>query len=307
MEAATQNDLIEELSLSGFASIPVGHFAQFFPMNRNIKRLEIRGISVGGGETATTTAVAHNNTMDNALQTLRIEGATHFTEDAARKFIHLVLHPSNQNLVELELSSHGSLGTGSVQFDNDNVVAPTFFRALLEKPTIKRLGLLDYCSTNHFEIIMNASTKIEAFSVKFDRSSGKAKMVTLTRTLSKMKHLLELNLAVPYHVVPLYSEEDKNNFVRSVEQHTNLTTVTLQDAGNRFTPAQQQKLRTFGNRNVMLRELICASNKLNTPAPPQVPHFLATCHDCPAAALALLVSRKDKVGPPESQKRMGDA
>jgi len=52
----------------------------------------------------------------------------------------------------------------------------------------------------------------------------------------------------------------------------------------------------------MLPELIRTSNKLGTPAPPGIPRVLTTCQNCPNAALALLVSLKDKVGPRQSQK-----
>jgi len=82
-----------------------------------------------------------------------------------------------------------------------------------------------------------------------------------------------------------------------------MTTVSLPDPVNDyFTPAQQQTLRTCGKRNAMrrdamFRELIRASDQVNTPVPPLVPHFLATyCRNCPAAAFALVLSLKDKMG-----------
>jgi len=252
-------------------------------MNRNIKRLDIRGCTVVAGVDTSTTTVL-NNIDVNALQTLHISTSTTFTEEAAREIICLVLHPSNQNLVELEL--------GSIVFGNDSVVASEFFDALLGKATIKRLTVDQGC-LSHFNIVVKVATKVEALSVDIGlRDVGEANPPrcpeVLTRTLPKMKHLLELNLSC---TSPL-SEEAKNKFVRSVEQHSNLTTMTLRDPHNRFSPAQHQKLRMCGNRNVMLRELLIRAGKEDQPVPPQVPRFLTTCHNCPTAALALLVSLK---------------
>jgi len=173
----------------------------------------------------------------------------------------------------------------------------------LGKPTIKRLKLLD-CRLHHFEILLNSATNVETLSVSLPRvhiqfshvfATATLQLDVLARVLPKMKRLSELNLSSYDQPLGL-SEEVKHALVQAVEQHANLTTVTLEDPHGNFTPAEQQRLRSCGNRNVMLRELIRASHKLNTPAPPQVPSFLTTCHNSPTAALALLVALKDKLG-----------
>jgi len=104
---------------------------------------------------------------------------------------------------------------------------------------------------------------------------------------------VELNLCCP---------DEPLGFPDNLERHAKLTTITLDDPNGNFTPEEHQKLRSCGNRNVMLLDLIRASNELNTPAPPQVPRFLTTCNNCTTAALALLVSLKGKVGPPSVMK-----
>jgi len=297
MEAATQNPLIEELHLRDFSiDFPVSHFAQFFRMNRNIKKLDFWNISiVAGVDTATNVAaIALNNNNANALQMLSIDSFIRFTEEAARKFLQIMLHPSNQNLYQL--------GFGGIQFDNDSLVAPLFFGTLLGKSTIKNLTLHERCCPNHFEIIVKEATaNIEALSASICQHA--TNVLTLARALPKMKHLSELNLIFPGNNNRVLSENVRHSFVRSVEQHTNLKTVTLQGPRDHFTQAESRKLRACGDRNVLLRELLSSAGKENQPAPPQVPCFLTTCNNCPAAALALLVALKDKVGPPESQKR----
>jgi len=293
MEAATQNVWIEELNLSYISSFPVSYLARFFRVNRNIKRLAIDRCGVVASAGGNATVAVTNNDIANALQTLHIKRLYQFSEEAASEVVNLVLHPSNQNLVELEL--------GHIVFDNDKAASSVFFGALLGRPNIKRLRVLEDCLINHFEIIMNVATNIQALSVDFDFYNKKAKMVNLTR----MKCLLELNLTF-FPLNDFFSEEDKSKFVRAVEQHPSLRTITLQDPGNCFTPAQQQQLRTLcGDRNAVLRELVTsAENEDQLAPPPQVPRLLTTCHNCPTAALALLLSLKDKVGPPKSQKRL---
>jgi len=301
MEAATQNPLIEELALSE-GTLPVSHFTRLFNMNRNIKRLELQSGCIVTGVVATTNvaAIAVSNDNVNVLQMLSISGGTKFTEEAASEFLQVLQHPSDRNIAELEL--------GHIEFDNDSAVAPAFLRALVGKSTIKRVKLPMNCRPNHFKSIARAATNVEALSVVIHPDNVKEKMLTLTRTLPKLKHLLELNLTCVSprwrNAICAVSKEARNKFVRFVEQHTNLTTVTLRDLRNFcFSPAQQHTLRTCGNRNVMLRELLTSAGNEDEPAPPQVPRFLTTCHNCPNAALAILMALKDKVGPPGSQKR----
>jgi len=195
MEVATQNPTIEELSLSFIRYLPVSHLVRFFRMNSNIKRLEINncGIWAGGGDTAA--AIARCNTT-NALQTLRIEDLTRFTKDAATEFRQIILHPSNQNLVELEM--------GGLRFENDGQ-EKAFFTAVLGKPTIKRLKLLDINSlSDNFEIIMKAATNIEALSVPFEYNTtgGERLLMTLARALPKLMHPSELKLFLPARRYP---------------------------------------------------------------------------------------------------------
>jgi len=99
-------------------------------------------------------------------------------------------------------------------------LAPEFFAALVGK-TIKRL-ILKGCRSKHFEIIMNAATNTEVFSVNLFAYRFDA----MARVLPKMQRLLELNISCTR---PLdCTEEVKHAFVRSVEQHANLTTMTLE-------------------------------------------------------------------------------
>jgi len=264
-------------------------------MNRNIKKLNFWNSIVTGVDTVNcVAAIAANNNNVNALQTLHLDGGTHFTEEAAREFLQIMLHPFILNLVQL--------GFGGIQFDNDSLAATLFFGALLGKSAIKNLTLHQRCCPNHFEIILKKATaNIEALSVVICQHA--TNVLTLARALPKMKHLSELNLIFPSHLNRVLSNNVRHPLVRSVEQHTNLKTVTLQGPRNHFTPAQSRKLHTCGSRNILLRELLTSAGKENQPAPPQIPCFLTTCHNCPTAALALLVALKGKVGPSESQKR----
>jgi len=162
----------------------------------------------------------------------------------------------------------------------------------------------------HPAIISFVALLLESLSVDISLDRHPALAVTnatmlevLARSLPKMKRLSELRLSCRANRRFGFSEESKRAFVHAVERRTNLTTITLEDPANHFTPAQHQTLRTCAHRNAMLPELIRASIKLHTPAPPGIPRVLTTCHNCPNAALALLVSLKDKVGPRQSQKR----
>jgi len=149
MEAAAENASMEVLHYNNVKNLPVGHLARFFQINRNIKKLELfRSCTIGAGTAniAATAADANNHTI-NALQTLIIRPFSFTSMRAANEFLQIVLHPSNQNLVELGIDSD-SIRFG---FDNGIAFAQQFFGALLGKPTIKRLKLLENLLANHVE------------------------------------------------------------------------------------------------------------------------------------------------------------
>jgi len=159
-----------------------------------------------------------------------------------------------------------------MHFENDGVLAPEILGALVGKSTIKKLKLQEHCTSNHFQIIMEAATNsIEVLSVDIRRRPGDTNpnVMALAGALSKMTELSELNLSFSYYGYfddgdytwydedfteeELFSEEAKRKLLCAVEQLTALTTVTLDDPRNHFTPDQSQKLRTCSDRNVLLR------------------------------------------------------
>jgi len=212
MLTAAETPFIEELDLFGCARLQTSHLDRFFRLNRNIKRLELSWCELRvGGDERNTAGAADDDTL-YVLETLCITMLT-LTEGTAREFIDVFLRP-NRNIVELEL--------GSVHFDSDSLLAPAFFAALVGE-TVKRLKIRPSTSCEQFEIIMNAATNIEVFSMPF---SHHKKLKVLARVLPKMQRLLELNISCTR---PLdCTEEVKHAFVRSVEQHANLTTMTLE-------------------------------------------------------------------------------
>jgi len=294
MEAAAQSTSLEELWLFGIHSFPASHLQRFFSGNRNLKTLRFVScafLDVAAADTDTDTALALGNShADNALETIYIANQTWSSKQAAKAFIQFMLHPSNQNLVEL--------GVGHIVFEN-GVVAKEVFRALLGTPTIVKVRLLQSCLSNHFPIILDAAAanNIEKLTVRDINVTEKLEY--LTRALPKMKRLSELEMEIGDVAI---SEDAKSKLIRAVEQHTTLTSVELDDPNDTFTAAEIRMLRRCGIRNTVLPELLSSAEKEEEPAPPQVPRFLTTCHNCPTAALALLVALKNKVGPLQTQE-----